>query len=164
MKKHVKTFSVFISLCIIGFGLAAYAQMPEAPPAPPPVPVTLTAEELKAPFTGSFFLTPFEIDSIRAARIGTPVATKGARPPEHRVISLAGLFYRAPGKWIVWMNGKKMTPKDLLPEIVDIQVDGTAHVRLKWHDRVLNTVLSIELRPHETYDIASGILLPGSDR
>ena len=73
---------------------------------------------------------------------------------------MAGGIYRKPGDWIVWLNGHKVTPKNLLPEIVDISVQNE-RVHLKWFDIGINNVISISLRPHQTYDIVTGVLLPG---
>jgi hypothetical protein len=135
-----------------------------------PVPIKLTPEELNATFNGSFFLTPSEITAIQLAQLGkpaTPETLDNGAPapviPQHRVISVAGVLYRSANDWVVWMNGKKVTPKDLLPEIVDIKVESSSRVRLKWYDAGLKSVIAITLRPHQTYDIASGYLLPGSE-
>lgn len=80
--------------------------------------------------------------------------------PMRRTISVAGVVFRDKDDWIVWLNGRKVTPKNLLPEIVDIRVEKEK-VHLKWFDRGINGVISISLRPHQTYDIVTGVLLPG---
>lgn len=130
-----------------------------ATPSVPPV-------DLNAPFNESFLFTPAEIVAIRRAAEGTVMgsAVLGADSvtsiPVRRVIALSGIVLRAPGDWIVWLNGKKMTPKDLLPEVMDISVQRD-RVHLKWFDIGLNNIISITLRPHQTYDIVTGVLLPG---
>lgn len=122
--------------------------------------------DLNAPFAQSFLFTPAELVALRRASEGAVVgaAVLGADNttyiPPRRLISVAGIFLRAPGDWIVWLNGKKMTPKDLLPEVMDISVQRD-RVHLKWFDIGLNNIISITLRPHQTYDIVTGVLLPG---
>jgi hypothetical protein len=189
MTNHAKALPALLFICSLSLGTVVYAQAPDMPAESPasaampgapegaapaeaaPVPIKLTPEELNAPFNGSFFLTPAEITAIQLAKLGKPVTaetldTGGGIAPmiaPHRVISISGLLYRSPKDWIVWMNGKKVTPKELLPEIVDIKVESSSRVRLKWYDRGLNSVIAITLRPHQTYDITTGILLPGSE-
>jgi hypothetical protein len=113
-------------------------------------------------------MTPIEIAVIQKALLGKVVSseTLGADDsrmaiPERRVIRIAGVLWRSGSDWIVWMNGQKVTPKKLMKEIVDIQVENSSYVKLKWYDVGLNVVISITLRPHQTYDITTGILLPG---
>jgi hypothetical protein len=185
MEKHMKSLPVLLLLCGILAGLASYAQAPP-PGANPPAaagapgenpaaaaaadalpPITLTPEERNAPFNGSFFLTPAEIAAIKTAMAGSGMMggdiSVAVPVPQHRVISVSGLLYRSPKDWIVWMNGQKVTPEKLLPEIVDIKIDSSSHMRLKWYDIGLDKVIAITLRPHQTYDIVTGVLLPGTE-
>lgn len=141
---------------------AVPAEAGQAAPAPAPAP------HVDLPFTQSLFLSPIEIASIQSAMIGKPTgaattaASAAGQPiPPKRQIRVSGVFYRNADDWIVWMNGKKVTPKTLLPEIVEIHVDSESRVRMKWYDIGLNNILSITLRPHQTYDIVTGVLLPG---
>lgn len=138
----------------------------------------LTEEELKKPFTDSFLFSPLEIAALQRAHMAKdPVAqpiplpdlakpgddgtgSKGPVIPAKRQIKLSGVLLRKPGDWIVWINGQKMIPSVLLPEIIDIKVERDI-VHLKWYDIGLNKILNISLRPHQTYDITSGVLLPG---
>ena len=136
-----------------------------APVNPAPAEVAMTPEEINKPFTGSFFLTPLEIVAIQQALKGRVTKSQalagqsGVIPP-HRIIRVSGVLYRSPADWIVWMNNEKVTPSNLLPEIIDINVKPSSKVSLEWYDVGLNQVLSITLRPHQTYDITTGILLP----
>lgn len=128
----------------------------------------LTAEELNRPFSGSFFFSPLEMTAIQQAFSGRimkdeTLANESMAPPPRRLIRVAGVLYKSPKNWIVWMNNKKVTPNELLPEIVDISVKDSSKVSLKWYDVGLNQVISITLRPHQTYDIVTGILLPGTN-
>ncbi len=123
--------------------------------------------DIDKPFRGSFFLTPLEIAAIQQALKGQvmkqpTLAAANAPVPAHRVIRLSGVYYRSAKDWIVWMNGMKMTPGDLLPQIVSIHVSPSSEVSLKWYDVGLNKVLALTLSPNETYDITTGILLPGA--
>jgi hypothetical protein len=184
MKKLFQPLMVFMLLCVS----AAYAQVPTQTPtqAPAPQPAAapaaanaaanpaaavtaasgLTPEEMNKPFEGSFFLTPLEITAIQRAlggrvmKASTLGAEGGAVIPAHRVIRVSGVLYRSPADWVVWMNNEKVTPGNLLPEIVDISVKSSSKVSLQWYDVGLNQVLSITLRPHQTYDITTGVLLP----
>jgi hypothetical protein len=145
---------------------ATAAANPNAPAAEPIVVAGLTRKELDKPFKGSFFLSPLEVEAIQQALAGRVLKeeTLGQENtiPAHRVIRLSGVLYRAPTDWIAWINGKKVTRDNLLPEIVDISVKDSSKVSLKWYDVGLNKVIDITLRPHQTYDIPTGILLPGS--
>lgn len=117
-------------------------------------------------FAASLFFTPLELIAIQKALAGNVVGTavlNNQNPvviPAKRSIVLAGVVYKAPEKWIIWLNGQKVTPQSLLPEIMDIQVEQD-RVHLKWFDIGINNVISLTLRPHQTYDIVTGVLLPG---
>ena len=144
------------------------AANPAAKPGSAAAPVlpAMTQEEMNRPFRGSFFLSPLEIAAIQQALSGrvikAPTLAEETKPivPSRRVIRISGVLYRSPQNWIVWMNNQKVTPDNLLEEIVDISVKDSSKVSLEWYDKGLNEVLSITLRPHQTYDITTGILLP----
>lgn len=145
------------------------AEMPEDPAAATaakPASQVPVLTDPTVPFEQSFLFTQAELLALRRASQGSVIgpailnADKAAAIPQRRVIALSGVYQRAPGEWVVWINGKKMTPKDLLPEVMDIRVEGD-RVHLKWFDIGLNNVISITLRPHQTYDIVTGVLLPG---
>lgn len=162
----------------------AAAAADAAAPAAAPAGITLTDEEKKTPFSGSFFFTVDQITKVKKAKEGgrkaspLPVAGNGMNGapgdngdiskaleqlvPQHRVISLGGVFYRSPQDWVVWINGEKVTPKNKLPQIVDIHVESSSKVNLKWYDEGVKSTLAITMRPHQTYDIGAGILLPGT--
>lgn len=115
----------------------------------------------KAPFQDSFLFTAQAKTNVNRAVRGICVRMgEEGGPAQRRVLKLAGLLYQAPGQWIIWLNGKRVTPDRLLPEIVDIDVNMSS-VYLEWFDIGLNKVISITLRPHQVYDIETGILLPG---
>ncbi len=179
MVKWLQILTVFVCLC----GAEALAALPPphkpvtAPPATAHKPVVpkgaaATAAPAAEPdinkiFRGSFFFSPLEIADIEQAleghvRKSTGTDTTDAPIPQHRVIQLSGVYYRSPGDWVVWMNGQKVTPANLLPQIVSIHVSPSSRVHLQWYDIGLNQVLALTLRPNQTYDITSGVLLPGA--
>ncbi len=177
MKKYLEFLpAALVVLAMTGAVVSAQESTPapaapaaEAPAAAPAV--ALTDVEKNAPFTGSFFFTRDQIADVKKAQAGRPPVTadngdiSGALEqliPPHRVISLSGVFYRSPKDWVVWVNGEKVTPKKLMPEIVDISVEKNSKVHLKWYDEGLKSTLSITMRPHQTYDIGAGVLLPGT--
>lgn len=123
---------------------------------------------LLEPFRQSLLFNPIEIALIeRAKNTGRAASTavldagkSNTYIPPRRIIKLAGVVFRKPDDWIVWLNGQKVVPKKLLPEIIDINVSNDV-VHLKWFDIGMNKIISISLRPHQTYDIVTGVLLPG---
>lgn len=140
---------------------------PSDPAAAPVVlPGGLTEEILQQPFKGSLFFTPLEITSILSATSGKPVAPSVMNTqnvtniPLKRTIRLSGVLYRKPDDWIVWLNGRKVVPWQWLPEIVDIRVEKD-QVHLKWFDIGMAKIITLTLRPHQTYDVVTGLLLPG---
>lgn len=169
---------LFLLLILLMPLLAARAQAPDAAPvavlategaAPDAAAPVAPAPDPNAPFRDSFFFTPLDIASIQRALGGESVSTALINKenqtviPIKRVLSLAGVVFRKDDDWIVWLNGHKLTPKNLLPEIVDIDVEKNL-VHLRWYDIGLNDIIAITLRPHQTYDIVTGLLLPGPAR
>ena len=112
-------------------------------------------------FSSSLFLTPLEMLTLERALSGkdATLGGGGAVIPK-RYIDVDGLLYKSSSNWVVWINGKRLTPGYLLPEIVGIHVMKD-RIYLEWFDSVFNKIITINLRPHQIYDIQSGILLPG---
>lgn len=155
---------------VIGVALNAapiFAQQPEVLLSALPSDQAPPEKKEWGPFTDSLFLSTAEITSIKQAMLGTPEnstvlnAAQQVMPADaRRLIKLAGVLFKDEGNWIIWLNGKKIQPGRLPSEIVDIRVESD-RVHLKWFDNGSNKVISITLRPHQTYDIGAGILLPG---
>jgi hypothetical protein len=130
--------------------------------APPPEP----KEDVKKPFTRSLFFTAQELaDIIKATKgivnPGNNLGSPTDKPiPQVRTITLTGVLYKSQDDWLIWLNGQKLNPKTLLQEIVDIEVFQDSSVRLKWFDIGLNGIIDITMRPHQKYDIVTGLLLP----
>lgn len=161
MSKWTQKIIFFLFLCGILLGKTAAAQTPIVFSEEPPI------KKFAKLFKGSFFMTPMELITIQRALSGkkSNEATLGVakgKIPAHRIIRVSGVVYQTAEDWIVWMNGQKVTPENLLPEIVDIEVTDSSKVHLKWYDIGINKVISITLRPHQTYDIPTNILLPGT--
>lgn len=146
-------------------GAVAPAPAAAAPKAPAPAAVVA---DIRTPFSKSFFFTSEDIISIKKAMEQqkiAPTAATGQTPggviiPPIRRIALSGVVYRAANDWLIWINGQKVTPTVTMKEIVDIQVEREK-VHLKWFDIGANYVIDITMRPNETYDITTGVLLPG---
>ena len=99
--------------------------------------------------------TPFEID--QASRN----AEEGTAPPKGpREINIGGIVYAGNSDWTVWLNGQKITPDRLPPEILDIQVRKD-YVRLKWYDAYTNQIFPIKLKTQQRFNLDSRIFLPG---
>lgn len=148
------------------------AAAPSNPGAVPGVtPSTAPAPETQAavdkPFVRSLFYTNAELVQIskllngQAVNPDAPVgAASGEVIPQVRTITLTGVLYKSPGDWLIWLNGQKLNPHNLFKEIYDIQVFKDSRVRLKWYDIGLDGVIDVTLRPHQKYDIVTGLLLP----
>ncbi|PZO88028.1 MAG: hypothetical protein DI626_02655 [Micavibrio aeruginosavorus] len=128
----------------------------------------------------SLFLTIPESDLILDARLGLntrPVDDPGAPvanlPPgatelptsalsvdAPREIKLSGLLYKSKSDWIIWLNGKQITPKSLPTEIYDIKVYKN-YIELEWFDGNTNQIFPIRLRPHQRFNLDARMFLPG---
>ena len=118
----------------------------------------------------SLFFTPAEQSLITEARLGftarPPTAAEiqqakdGNSPIGPREISLAGIVYLSAGDWTIWLNGQKVTPKRLPPEILDIKVRKN-NIKLKWFDSHTNQIFPIKLKTHQRFNIDTRIFLPG---
>ena len=118
----------------------------------------------------SLFFTPSEQSLIADARQGftaRPVTEQELRAAESgkvtigpREITLAGIVYLSAGDWTIWLNGQKVTPKKLPPEILDIKVKKNS-VKLKWYDAYTNQIFPVKLKTHQRFNIDTRIFLPG---
>ncbi len=118
------------------------------------------------PFSGSFMFNQADLAEVARAKAGILLPSAGAgsnggiQIPAVRRIIVSGVYYKNPSEWIVWINNHKVTPGNLIPEIMDIKVVND-RVRLKWFDIGLNGIITLEMRPHQVYDIVTGVMLPG---
>lgn len=121
----------------------------------------------RPPFRDSLLFTDLEVDTILKAATGRAVqSTVGIESieliPVDRKIWVSGIYYKNPQVWIVWMNGYKLTPGYLLPEIRGIKVEQD-RVHLEWYDIGKNGIINITMQPHQVYDIVTGILVWDTD-
>lgn len=120
-------------------------------------------EAFKKPFLDTLLFTNAEVALLRESSAGRATSSaildagKVELIPIDRKIKLYGIYYSAPNRWIVWMNGHKLVPGRVLPEIHEIRVNRD-EVFLRWYDIGLNDIISITLRPNQIYDIVTGIV------
>lgn len=119
------------------------------------------------PYRKSLLFTDLEVDTILKASAGRAVqSTVGIESieliPIDRKIWVSGIYYKSPQTWILWMNGYKLTPGYLLPEIRGIKVYQD-RVELEWYDIGKNGIINITMQPHQVYDIVTGILVWDTD-
>ncbi len=134
---------------------------------PSSAPAPESKDDVQKPFARSLFYTNSELVQIRKLLNGQAVnldlpagASSGAVIPQVRTITLTGVLYKSPTDWLIWLNGQKLNPNNLFQEIYEIQVFKDSRVRLKWYDIGLDGVIDVTLRPHQKYDIVTGLLLP----
>lgn len=78
-----------------------------------------------------------------------------------RVLTLSGVVYQSPNDWTIWLNGERVTPRNI-PEYVRGLTVHTDHIRLRWFDRAENRIVNITLRPHQQYNLDLDTILPGT--
>jgi hypothetical protein len=81
-------------------------------------------------------------------------------PPQERYITLGGILYVSGENWIIWLNGKRVTPTAIPKEIIDLNV-YEGYVDMKWFDDYSNQIFPLRLHPHERFNIDSRVFLPG---
>lgn len=163
-------FATLFAALLLAAPVVVFAQTPPANAAAPAesqdAASDAAAQAEPAWFESSFLFSPLEMAAILQARAGqapgTAMLNAGSvtNIPVQRQIRVSGVVYRSSNDWIAWINGSKIVPGKLLPEIVSINVEKET-VHLKWFDIGMNKIISISMRPHQTYDIVTGILLPG---
>ena len=79
---------------------------------------------------------------------------------EKREIILGGILYVSDDDWTIWLNGKRVTPKALPKEVIDLKVYD-AHIEVKWFDDWTNQIFPIRLKTHQRFNIDTRIFLPG---
>lgn len=121
----------------------------------------------------SLFFTSDEaalIASVRSGVIARPPTERElnegdreeeVRPePGIRELSLGGIVYKSSSDWTIWMNGQKITPDRIPPQVLDIRVRKD-HIKLKWFDPYTNQIFPIKLKPHQRFNVDTRIFLPG---
>ncbi len=142
------------------------AQVEDAPEPPP-----IRFESPYDYFDQSLMFSRSEILKIEAALAGIQneaiddVSTEDPTEteisvPENRYIRLGGIAYSGDDRWMIWLNGQRVTPRNMLPQIVDISVQKN-YIDLKWFDELLRKIIKIRLKPNQAYEIRTGVLIPG---
>lgn len=80
--------------------------------------------------------------------------------PGERNIALGGIVYVSASDWTVWLNGKRLTPKALPEEILDMKVFRD-YIEMQWFDAYTNKIYPLRLRPYQRFNLDSRIFLPG---
>lgn len=162
MKKYRMLFTaalVAAFTCVAAAGVRA--QQPYQPPGQ-----AQEAPAPRVPFRDTLLFSPAELSALREAAAGQRTSTAGLQSetdkvdliPIDRKIRLGGVFKRDDSDfWILWMNGHKLHPGYLFPEIQKIKVEKE-EVYLEWYDIGLNDVIKLTMRPNQVYDIVTGIL------
>lgn len=83
-----------------------------------------------------------------------------SHPSSVREISLGGILYTSNNDWVIWLNSEKITPKNIPPAIMDVDVYKD-HIKLKWLDFQTNQIFPVKLRPHQRFNFDTRIFLPG---
>lgn len=108
--------------------------------------------------TSDYVRPPTEAELMRG--LGGAEDEKIKPPPEEREIRLGGIVYVDASDWTIWLNGKRVTPNALPPEVLDLQV-YKEYVEIKWLDDYTNKIFPLRLRAHERFNIDARIFLPG---
>lgn len=132
--------------------------IPAAVSAAPRESLFFTADELRSiMMANQGFLT---IPSDEEEEEGAPVQ-EAPMDRGRRILKLSGLVYQSPSDWTVWLNGERVTPKNI-PENVMGLVVRTDHIRLRWLDKATNRIVNITLRPHQQYNLDLDLISPGT--
>ncbi|MCK5284750.1 MAG: hypothetical protein KAJ86_04105 [Alphaproteobacteria bacterium] len=92
--------------------------------------------------------------------LNNPDGLKVRPPSEERDISLGGIVFVSKEDWTIWLNGKRVTPKAIPKEVIDISVYDE-YIELKWFDEWSNQIFPIRLRSHQRFNVDTRIFLPG---
>lgn len=99
-------------------------------------------------------------DSLRDLENWKDDGTSPQRRMGPRELSIGGIIYTNNKDWTVWLNGQKITPKRIPPEIIDIRVSKDS-IKLKWFDEYTNQIFPIKMRTHQRFNLDTRIFLPG---
>lgn len=118
----------------------------------------------------SLFFSPNQIISIMRANQGFIApqeaisdSNQGDRPndPGPRVLTLAGIAYQTPREWTIWLNGERVTPKNIPDRIMGLTVKKD-RIFLKWMDIANQRIVNLTLRPHQNYNLDTDTITPGT--
>jgi hypothetical protein len=99
-----------------------------------------------------------------AGKVRAPEASEGqggvVPSEEERNIHLQGIVYTAKDDWVIWLNGKQITPLALPEEALAIEV-YREYIEIKWYDDFTNQIIPLRLRPLQKFNIDTRMFLPG---
>lgn len=110
---------------------------------------------LIASVRGGVVARPPTKSEVNRSQDGEPSRVRGPRE-----LALGGIIYKSSSDWAVWINGQKITPERIPPEVLDIRVRKD-HIRIRWFDSYTNQIFPIKLKPHQRFNIDTRIFLPG---
>jgi hypothetical protein len=162
----VTALRLALATALLGAASAAI-EVAAAEPAGPPQEAVAGAAR-KAPGDSLLFSSQ-TLGLIEQARRGhgrpTPVAASGpglrSEPPAPPgIIHLSAILYRAPDDWRIWLNGRSFTPA-ARPGAIEILAVTADAVQLTWRAGAGQRARRIELRPNQSYLLASGEIVEG---
>lgn len=115
----------------------------------------------------SLFFTDSELQTIMLATQGYVADAPDAKKDEQeldrgrRILALSGLVYQSSADWTIWLNGERVTPRNI-PENVMGLVVKPDHIRLRWLDKATNRIVNVMLRPHQQYNLDLDLISPGT--
>ncbi len=116
----------------------------------------------------SLFFTPNQLASIMrgkqgylAPRDAFDPGNQGANPnaPVPQVISLSGIVYIDKNDWVIWLNGERVTRKNMPQRLVGLSVKPD-RVHIRWMDVSHQRIINITLEPHQQYLLDSDTIIP----
>ena len=132
----------------------------------PSAPAAARAEPHKAQ-DDSFLFSSQALGLIEAARAGEQLAALPLARPAPAApaapadsLHLAAILYRGPDDWRIWLNGQSFTPQ-ARPRAIEILKVTAEAVVLAWRPGPGASPTRIELRPNQSYLVASGRIVEG---
>lgn len=167
---NFKKIVLALMMVIMGMPFLALAQEAVPVTEDAPVEVVSTAPKfVEWTVQQSLFMTPNEITSILQARQGL-LAPEEAFDEDNqydpidnstRILSLAGIVYVNRKDWTIWLNGERVTRANIPDRVISLTVKRD-RVHLKWLDIREQRVVVVTLRSHQSYDLDSGLMMPGT--
>lgn len=84
------------------------------------------------------------------------------KPPEEtRFIHLQGILFSSADKWVVYLNGMKITPEEKPNYIVQLNVTEN-YAEIQWYDEYTNKIIPVRLKPLQRFHMDSRTFVPGN--
>lgn len=137
---------------------------------PQPPSVLSAVSDDKDEKVASLFFTPNQLMAIMRANQGF-IAPKEAYDPNNqsskpqdpgpRSVALSGIVYHGAHDWTIWLNGERVTPKNVPDRIMGLTVKKD-RVHLRWMDIGNQRVVNMVLAPNQKYLLDSDEIVPGT--